>query len=159
MPPYIDHVGQVVSTDSAEAAARYAEAVGLLLGGGSPSDAIPGLEVALTADPSLGLALAALAVATAAERSGDVATERSENGRRDLLEAAVATSSSATRRERQHIEIVAAALSGDGPRARALSSEHLAEFPTDLLVAHVVAQHCPVDRALHREEIRRSGEL
>ena len=95
------------------------------------------MRAALAADPSLGVALAALAVATA-ERSEDVPV--------DLLAAAVATSSSATRRERQHIEIVAAALSGDTQRARALSYEHLAEFPTDLLVASVVARHCPADR-------------
>ena len=135
MPRHIDHGGQVVSTDSAEAAAWYAEGVCLLVR--SPSDAVPALRAALAADPSLGVALAALAVA-AAERSEDVPV--------DMLEAAVATSSSATRRERQHIEIVAAALSGDAPRARALSYEHLAEFPSDLLVASVVARHCPADR-------------
>jgi len=135
MPRHIDHGGQVVSTDSAEAAAWYAEGVCLLVR--SPSDAVPALRAALAADPSLGVALAALAVA-AAERNEDVPV--------DLLEAAVATSSSATRRERQHIEIVAAALSGDAPRARALSYEHLAEFPSDLLVASVVARHCPADR-------------
>ena len=146
MPRYIDHASQVVSTDSAEAAAWYAEGVCLLLR--SPSDATWALRAALGADPSLGVALAALAVA-AAERSGDVPV--------DLLEAALAASSSATRRERQHIEIVAAALSGDTQRARALSYEHLAEFPSDLLVASVVARHCPPDRPLDGGEMPPCG--
>ena len=148
MPRHIDHAGQVVSTDSAEAAAWYADGVSQLIR--SPPDAIPALRAALAADPSLGVALVALAVATA-ERSEDVPV--------DLLEAAVASSSSATRRERQHIEILAAALSGDAPRARALSYEHLAEFPTDLLVASVMARHCPADRPSESRETPPFGEL
>ena len=139
---FVDHAGLVVSTNSAEAAAWYAEGVSLLVR--SPSDAIAALRTALAADPFLGVALAALAVAT---------VERSEDVPFDLLEAAVAVSSSATRRERQHIEIVAAALSGDAPRARALSSEHLAEFPSDLLLAGVVARHCPPDPTLDSGEV------
>jgi predicted Zn-dependent protease len=39
-----------------------------------------------------------------------------------------------TRREQQHVEALAAALSGDGPRALALAREHLAAFPRDATV-------------------------
>ena len=42
-----------------------------------------------------------------------------------------------TRRERQHIEIVALAFVGDVARARALRAAHLAEFPDDVLIVHL----------------------
>lgn len=42
-----------------------------------------------------------------------------------------------TRRERQHVEIVALVLVGDIARARALRAAHLAEFPDDVLVVHL----------------------
>ena len=43
----------------------------------------------------------------------------------------------ATRRERQHVEIVALVLVGDVTRARALRAAHLAEFPGDVLIVHL----------------------
>lgn len=44
-----------------------------------------------------------------------------------------------TRRERQHIEVITLALSGDRDRAAVLGREHLREFPDDVLVAQVLA--------------------
>jgi hypothetical protein len=38
------------------------------------------------------------------------------------------------RRERQHVQVICLAVAGDVGRARALASEHLAEFPDDELV-------------------------
>jgi hypothetical protein len=42
-----------------------------------------------------------------------------------------------TRRERQHLEIVADAIMGCVERAGGLAREHLAEFPTDRLIAAI----------------------
>jgi hypothetical protein len=128
---YTDHMGLVISTRSAEAAARYAEGVQLLISG-SPA-AVPVLQAALAADPSLGVLLVAIAMTR-------LDAERAHSVDLDVLELALATSSSATRRERQHIEIVMVALRGDIARARALGAEHLTEFPADVLIGHLVGR-------------------
>jgi hypothetical protein len=128
---YTDHMGLVISTRSAEAAARYAEGVQLLISG-SPA-AVGVLRGGLAADPSLGVLLVAIAVARF-----DAA--RADSFELDVLEHALATSSPATRRERQHIEVVLVALRGDLARARALGAEHLSEFPADVLIRHFVGQ-------------------
>ena len=43
-----------------------------------------------------------------------------------------------TRRERQHLENVADTIIGNDERAGVLAREHLAEFPTDRLIAAIV---------------------
>ena len=128
---YTDHMGLVISTRSAEAAAHYAEGVQLLISG-SPA-VIPVLQAALAADPSLGVVLIAIAMT----RFDAAPPTRADL---DLLEYALAASSSATRRERQHIEIVMVALHGDLARARALGAGHLTEFPDDALIRHLVGR-------------------
>ncbi|MGD9798353.1 MAG: zinc-binding dehydrogenase [Acidimicrobiia bacterium] len=85
------------------------------------------LAAAVAADGAMAVAAAALAFQT---RGGAEA--------RAHLERAIGAARSATRRERQHVEIVAAILDGDLGRARALGAEHLADFPRDALVAHCV---------------------
>jgi hypothetical protein len=133
---HLDHMGLVISTRSAEAAACYVEGVRLLLVR-SP-DAIAALRGAVAADPSLGVALAALAMSRAAD----------ESLRRADLDGLLLSghgSSSATRRERQHVEIIVVALQGDTDRASALGSDHLTEFPDDVLIADLVARRCLVD--------------
>jgi hypothetical protein len=92
------------------------------------SGAAPWLRLAVRADPQLAVAHAALAVATAT--ATDAAT---------AIEQAKANAHLATRRERQHIEIVGLMLSGDLGRGRALAAEHLAEFPTDELIRRIGA--------------------
>jgi hypothetical protein len=129
MPPYTDHLGLVITTNSAVAAARYADGVELLLG--SSPDASVMLQAAIAADPAFVVALAALAWDSTGQTGPDPALL-------GALAASVAGSSSVTRRERQHIEIVITALRGDRERARALGSEHLGEFPADALVAHIM---------------------
>jgi hypothetical protein len=128
---YTDHMGLVISTRSEEAAAHYAEGVQLLISG-SPA-AVPVLEAARTADPSLGVLIVAIFMTR-------FDAERANNVDFDALELALAASSSATRRERQHIEIVLVALRGDLARARALGAEHLTEFPADVLIRHLVGR-------------------
>ena len=44
-----------------------------------------------------------------------------------------------TRRERQHLEIVSDTIMGNSERAGGLAREHLAEFPTDRLIAALFA--------------------
>ena len=53
------------------------------------------------------------------------------------LARVLAATRGATRRDRQHIEIVALAILGDVARARALRAAHLAEFPDDVLIVHL----------------------
>ena len=129
MPPYTDHLGLVITTNSAVAAARYADGIELLLALSPGASAV--LQAAVAADPAFGVALAALAWGRTGPDGVDAAPH-------DALTASVAGSSSVTRRERQHIEIVVTALRGDRERARALGSEHLREFPADALVAHII---------------------
>ena len=130
MPRYTDHVGLPITTQCREAATRYAEGIELLVR--SAPDALPALRAAVAADPALGVARAALALAVA-----DLATV--EDLLLDVVDAHGA-SASASRRERQHIEVVAVALRGDADRARALALDHLREFPDDVVVAYVVSR-------------------
>jgi hypothetical protein len=131
MPPYTDHMGLVVTTSSADAAASYAEGVQLLLS--ESPNAVPVLGAAVAADPSFAMVYAALALATADQ------TEANEEVA-DALERNLVGCTRATRRERQHMEIIALAVRGDRERAHALGRGHLHEFPDDMLIAHVVAR-------------------
>jgi len=130
MSGYTDHMGLVITTSSAEAARRYVEGVRLFTDG-SP-EAVPALAAAVAADRSLGVALAALSLA----RAHNAAIACDDIGG---LASLLAASNRATRRERQHIEIVLIAARGDIDRARALGKAHLSEFPGDAMIAHVVA--------------------
>jgi hypothetical protein len=124
MCQYTDHMGLVITTVSAEAAARYAEGLRLLTDSSPDAGAV--LYAAVVADPSLGVAVAALVW------RGDVHV--------DALDRYLEGPSLATRRERQHIEIVAVALRGGLARARALGLDHLRDFPGDVLVTQVLAR-------------------
>jgi hypothetical protein len=130
MPGYTDHMGLVLTTDSGQAAACYARGLELLV---TSRDARVMLRAALAADPSLGVALAALVwSATIDSAPSDLVA---------ALERRLAEPAVATRRERQHMEIVAIAARGDRDRARALGLDHLREFPQDVLVAHLIGGH------------------
>jgi DNA-binding GntR family transcriptional regulator len=128
MRPFTDPMGLPLSTTSAEAAACYVTGAQLLVVA-CASRARPALEAALGADPTFSLAVAALAVCAFLEGSRDEALV--------ILSRAQAPVQ-ATRRERQHVEIVTDVLSGNGERARALGQDHLSEFPGDVLVAHLL---------------------
>jgi hypothetical protein len=130
MSGYTDHMGLVITTRSAEAARRYVEGVRLFTDGSA--DAVPALAAAVAADRSLGVAFAALYLAR--DHNGGIPCDDVER-----LASLLATSNRATRRERQHIEIVLVAARGDVDRARALGKAHLNEFPGDAMIAHVVA--------------------
>jgi hypothetical protein len=130
MPRHTDHMGLVITTSSATAAARYADGVELLIS--SSDQAMAVLRAAVAADASLGIAGAALAWCAAGQAGADPTPL-------DAAELPMAPAR-ATRRERQHIEIIGTALRGDGERARALGAEHLREFPNDVLIAHLVGR-------------------
>ena len=85
----------------------------------------------VTADPNFALARVALALAV--EARGLTAEHH------ECADRADPTSAGATRRERQHIEVIRLVLSGERERAAVLGREHVREFPNDVLVAHVLA--------------------
>ena len=73
MPRYTDQLGLVITTSSAAAAACYADGVELLISS-SPRRRYAMLQAAVGADPSFGVALAALALGTAGQPGADGAT-------------------------------------------------------------------------------------
>ena len=119
----------VITTDAASAAYAYSRGIQLLIT--SPVDAEALLRAALAADPNFELATVALALAV---DTRGLAAEHHECGDRTAT-----TFAGATRRERQHIEVIRLVLSGERERAAVLGREHVREFPNDVLVAHVLA--------------------
>jgi len=97
----------------------------------SSADAEALLRDAVAADPNFALARVALDLAVDA---GDGAADG--RGGADRPDS---TFTRATRRERQHIEVIRLLLDGERDRAAVLGREHLREFPNDVLVSHVLA--------------------
>src|SRR3954469_10180364 len=116
MPGYTDHRGLVITSSSEVAAVRYADGIELLVG--SSPDGRAMLRGAIDADPAFVVARAALAWVDSGDGGADPALV-------EALGAITSGWSTATRRERQHVEIVVTALRGDSARARALGSEHV----------------------------------
>ncbi len=114
-----DPSGYPLTTASTTAATAYGDAVGATVTG---SPAAGHFARALAADLRFALARAGLALSSPAPR---VARLHLAEGDGRL-----------TRRERQHVDVAVALLEGDTARASALGSEHLAEFPLDLVIAH-----------------------
>jgi thioredoxin-like negative regulator of GroEL len=131
MRPFTDAMGLPISTTSAQAAAHYATGARLLVA--RSTGARPALEAAIAADPTFALAVAALALCVLA--GGD------RDGALAVLERMPAPAH-ATRRERQHVEIVSEVVGGNGERAHALGQDHLGEFPGDELVARLLQARC-----------------
>lgn len=120
-----------MSTRSCASAQAYTRGVDLLLR--SSPEATSALRLAVEADPEFALARVALACALLAD---DLPVESVSNEGSWCSAADVPT-----RRERQHIEVIRLVLSGDRDRAAVLGREHLREFPSDVLVSHVLASH------------------
>ncbi len=116
-----DRYGLSLSTSSVAAARAYVDAVDRLLA--AHDGAEEGFDRALAVDP--GFALAHIGRARSLQL----------NGRGALAQAAAAQARSLaaglSRRERQHVEALATAVTGPGARALALVREHLAEVPRD----------------------------
>lgn len=123
-----DGFGLVLSTDPV-AATSYRRGVHELLGG--RPEALLSFARSARHDPSFALATTGIAVATSV--AGDDIRWRA-------LQRARTTARFATRRERQHVDVVAAALGGDPGAALTLAVDHLEEFPEDALVLSVVSR-------------------
>jgi hypothetical protein len=124
-----DFADLVITTDAASAAYAYSRGIQLLITSSVDAEAL--LRDAVRADPHFALARVALDLAVDARGLATAPHERADR--------ADTTSVGATRRERQHIEVIRLVLSGNRERAAVLGREHLREFPNDILVAHVLA--------------------
>lgn len=119
-----DRYGLAISTTSADAADAYIWGLDLALSGGLGAD--EHFRSATEADE--GFALAHAALATVEQR-----LRRPESARSSLRRARELAGGT-TRRERQHIAVIAEAMEGDQKRALAMAEEHLDEFPGDAYI-------------------------
>ena len=117
----VDVYGLPLTTTPA-AAGHYLDGIARLILGDPAAEL--SLRRAVDADPRFALAHAALDLAAHGGTHRAIALG---------LRAGI------TRRERQHIEILAAYGSEDDTRATALAREHILEFPKDLLIVREVA--------------------
>jgi len=120
-----DEHGLVLTTNS-DAAAHYRIGTRQLLGG--DARALDSYANALLTDRAFALAHAGAAAALHAAAAAHGPS----------LLAARTAARQATRRERQHIEVLTAAMDGETSRAMALGSQHLHEFASDVVVLHVL---------------------
>jgi hypothetical protein len=118
-----DRYGLSLSTSSAVAAQAYVEGVDRFLAAqAAPEECF---DQAVAADP--GFALAHIGRARSLQLSGRGALAQAAAARARELGAPL------DRRERQQVEALGLAVSGQGARALALIREHLAEFPRDVM--------------------------
>lgn len=122
--PFTDRYGLPFTT-SATAATLYCEGIDLSLAGSGGAEET--LAAAIREDD--GLALAHIAYAGALNNRGASTEARAAAARARALAPAL------PRRERQHIEVVSAAVEGNPPRSLELLHEHLADFPRDAFAA------------------------
>src|SRR5216684_8313218 len=122
--PFEDRFGLALTTSSAAAAEDYVRALDLMLSANIGGEEL--LDAALAADPEFALAHIARARLLAVQARVAEAKEAAATAR--LLSDRVSA------REARHIETVALAIDGKGPRAMAMLEEHVAEFPRDALV-------------------------
>jgi hypothetical protein len=128
--PLTDSQGLALSTLSDRSAAAYGRGVELLVR--LSSEAVSVLRVAVEADPHFELARVALACALAADGMPPEAPD---------CDCSPVACRAASRRERQHIEVVRLVLSGERERSAVLGREHVREFPNDVLVAHLLLSY------------------
>ena len=119
-----DRYGLPLSTGAATAVQHYLDGIDRLLSLNADTDECLAQEI----EADQGFALAHAALAFLLQTQGKVGEAMASAGR------ARALSAGASRRERQHVEAIATAISGDSARALALIREHLAEFPRDALL-------------------------
>jgi len=141
---FTDRYGLTVTTDSPVAFERFQQGMDDLLAYGPAGE--ERMAEALQADP--GLAVAHAGVALMALVQGDAATAR------DAMARARETVGGATRRERQHVEVLSAFVGGEGARGFALADEHVKDFPRDAVLVNQVSSAIALAGASDREEHR-----
>jgi hypothetical protein len=122
---HTDSRGLPVTTRSAEAARLYREGVDLLLS--AWPGAVETLGRAVEADPGFALARAALARAHAVRAEPEAA-------RVQIDRASALVAENGTDREKSHVQALALAIAGDGPRALDRVRAHLEAWPRDVVV-------------------------
>ena len=121
---YQDRYGLPLTTTSEAAAVAYREGLDRILSAWVDAGAV--LEQAIAEDP--GFALAYIARARVHQIYGEAADARAKAKQARSLAAKL------TKRERQHVEIIASAIEGQSAAALNGAEQHLAEFPRDALV-------------------------
>lgn len=118
-----DRFGHPLTTTSEEAARHYLRALDCMVTANFGAE--EALDAALKADPDF-------ALAHIAKARWLMMHMRGAEGRKEIA-AARALTGRVTPREARHIEIIALAFEGQGPKAFAMLQEHLAEYPRDEL--------------------------
>jgi tetratricopeptide (TPR) repeat protein len=121
---YQDRYGLPLTTTSEAAAAAYREGLDRILSAWVGADEV--LELAIAEDPSF--ALAYIARARVHQIYAEAADARAKAAKARSLAAKL------TKRERQHVEIIASAIEGQSAAALSGAEQHLDEFPRDALV-------------------------
>jgi hypothetical protein len=122
--PLEDRFGLPLTVSSPQAAAAYVAAVDLMLSANAGAEAR--IDQALAADPDF--ALAHIAKARLLQVQACIAEAKAAAAEARSLASRI------TLREARHIETIAQAIDGNGPRAMALVEEHIADHPRDAMV-------------------------
>ena len=139
-----DRYGLTLSTTSAAAARHYQDGMDKLLSYGLGAD--ESFAAAIAADDGFALAHAGSALFSLFQ--GDGATAKSSIERARGLAAGV------TRRERQHVEALAAIAGGEASRGLGLIEEHVKEFPRDALLVNQAGSTIGLGGRADRETLR-----
>jgi tetratricopeptide (TPR) repeat protein len=139
-----DRYGLPLSTSSAVAAERYQAGMDRLLSYGVGAD--QAFDAAVEADPGFALAHAGRALFALFQGDGAAA--------KGAIEQARTLAAGTTRRERQHVEALAAIAGGEGARGLGLIEEHVKEFPRDALLVNQAASTIGLSGREDRERYR-----
>lgn len=141
---FLDRYDLPLSTGSATAVEHYVLGIDRLLSAGVDADLW--LQRAIEAADGFALAHAALAIRLQLQGKGEEAKASAERAR--------GLSGGLSERERQHVEVIATSIGGDGPQALRLAREHLAGYPRDALILQQAASLISSSGSVRRREER-----
>ncbi|HEY7538872.1 MAG TPA: tetratricopeptide repeat protein [Methylomirabilota bacterium] len=139
-----DRYGLTLSTASADAARLYQDGMDQLLSYGLGAD--QSFAAAGAADEGFALAHAGAALFSLFQGDGVAA--------KAAIERACGLTAGVTRRERQHVEALAAIAGGEAARGLALIEEHVKEFPRDALLVNQAGSTIGLGGRADREALR-----
>jgi tetratricopeptide (TPR) repeat protein len=139
-----DRYGLTLSTTSAPAARHYQEGMDRLLSYGFGAD--QSFAAAVAADEGFALGHAGAALFSLFQ--GDGASAKAS------IERARGLTGGVTRRERQHVEALAAIAGGESARGLAQIEEHVKEFPRDALLVNQAGSTIGLGGRADREALR-----